>query len=135
MKMKSEHFAQLSQAVRPYLSLEYQQKYTNAGLTLNRYRWDALHASGFDTRPLYEYLNDSHIETALRNVLPELKHDKTTWYTYTLDGGPRSDEHVTCADCTPQHLCIEAYAIRNLTAFEDYLGHPVTCENCDRVAS
>ena len=38
-----------------------------------RLRWDMLNASGYDVlRRLYAYLNDSHIDTALRAIMAEL---------------------------------------------------------------
>jgi len=43
--------------------------YRERGLPHMRYRWDILHASRFDTRQLYSYLNDDHIDTALRSIL------------------------------------------------------------------
>ena len=47
------------------------------GLSAERFRWDVLHASTFDSNRLYnEGLNDSHIDTALRQIL--------TYYTGDL---------------------------------------------------
>ena len=44
--------------------------YSVNGLSAMRYRWDVLHHSGFDTGRLYrEGLADSHIDTALRQIL------------------------------------------------------------------
>ena len=37
-----------------------------------RFRWDLLHASGFDTCSLYHYANDTHIDTALRRIVADL---------------------------------------------------------------
>lgn len=39
-----------------------------------RYRWDALHASGFRTADLYAEpgIDDSHIDSALRAIAPPL---------------------------------------------------------------
>ena len=46
-------------------------RYRARGLSDQRFRWDMLHASGFDIQPLYKAgLNDSHIDTALRYVMP-----------------------------------------------------------------
>jgi len=33
-----------------------------------RIRWDVLHASRYDVCALYSYLDDSHIDTALRSI-------------------------------------------------------------------
>lgn len=40
-----------------------------AKVSEQRFLWDVLRASRFDTRALYSYLNDSHIETAMRAAL------------------------------------------------------------------
>jgi hypothetical protein len=34
-----------------------------------RYRWDLLNASGFNVCGLYDYLNDTHIDSALRTIV------------------------------------------------------------------
>ena len=39
------------------------------GLSEKRLRWDCLHLSKYPTGPLYRYLNDSHIDTALRRIV------------------------------------------------------------------
>jgi len=44
--------------------------YAKAGLSPTRYRWDCLHASGVNLGPLYVYLDDTHITTALRRLVP-----------------------------------------------------------------
>ena len=79
MKMKPEHFAQLAAAVQvvrqnnPGVSAA---TYAAKGLTEKRYRWDLLYACKIDGRSgnlwicdLYSYLNDDHIDTALRAVV------------------------------------------------------------------
>lgn len=71
MKIQSQHFVELQTAIlcvieeRPELQGEYQK----AGFSEERFRWDLLHLSGFNLKPLHEYLNDSHIDTALKNIL------------------------------------------------------------------
>ncbi len=46
-----------------------EQSYYAAGLTPKRFRWDALHASKWDTRAAYNAgLNDAHMDTALRAI-------------------------------------------------------------------
>ena len=37
-----------------------------------RYRWDLLHESGYRAVELYDYADDTHIDTALRNIVPVL---------------------------------------------------------------
>lgn len=39
-----------------------------------RFRWDLLAASRFPVCDLYAYLNDVHIDTALRSIVPPLAH-------------------------------------------------------------
>jgi hypothetical protein len=64
MKMSPENFASLSAAVAPHLAST-----ADPAHSAMRQRWDALHKSGFDTRPLYTAgLNDDHIDTALRRI-------------------------------------------------------------------
>jgi len=46
--------------------------YELAGLSPIRYRWDALNASGLNIQRFYTYLNDSHIDTALRRIMGAL---------------------------------------------------------------
>ena len=55
--------------------------YRRARLTHERYRRDALHASGFDVPTLYaEGLSDSHIDTALRSFLgSDYSEPPTLW--------------------------------------------------------
>lgn len=80
MKMKPEDFAVLKQhieavvAASPGAAALYKAK----GLTHLRYRWDLLYASklkigdGAGTKGelnLYAYMNDTHIDTALRAIV------------------------------------------------------------------
>jgi hypothetical protein len=37
-----------------------------------RFRWDILHASRFNICSLYHYMNDTHIDTALKAIMKEL---------------------------------------------------------------
>jgi len=60
MKMTEEDFQALSTAVAPHITGKNE-----------RARWDALWASCFPTKKLYCYLNDSHIDTALRKIVGE----------------------------------------------------------------
>lgn len=64
MKMSSGDFAKLSAAVAPHLASTADPSHSPM-----RQRWDAMHKSGYDTRPLYKAgLNDDHIDTALRKI-------------------------------------------------------------------
>ena len=77
MKMQPEHYAQLDQAVQRVQSENPSatiQSYLARGLTAMRFRWDLLYATtrlgyfSFDGCALYSYLNDTHIDTALRRI-------------------------------------------------------------------
>ena len=64
MKMSASDFAALRTAVTPHLATT-----ADPSHSAMRQRWDAMHKSGFDTRPLYKAgLNDDHIDTALRRI-------------------------------------------------------------------
>jgi hypothetical protein len=58
MKITKSDYEALRTAVLPFMP---------AGAA-ERERWDALWASEFDVMPLYTYLNDDHIDTALRAI-------------------------------------------------------------------
>lgn len=82
MKMTAEHF-ELLRAGITRLQADYPdctpEAYAAQGLSGMRYRWDCLRAahrkgyipdpfSGLDGLRLYAYLNDDHIDTALRKI-------------------------------------------------------------------
>ena len=76
MKIKPEHLEHMRSAIRPIIDSqpEILTKYREAGLTDKRFRWDALWAakiSPWISENLYPYCNDEHIDTALRNIVPE----------------------------------------------------------------
>ena len=74
MKMKPEHFAILQDAVAKLDTADKRKAYADYELSARRYRWDLLYASGVleaMSQPLYLYLNDSHIDTALRKIVPD----------------------------------------------------------------
>jgi len=78
MKMTQQHYDQLSAAINcakdsaPYSLEQYREK----GLSDERYRWDLLWTAQMDgvsgnswvCKNLYPYLNDDHIDTALRQI-------------------------------------------------------------------
>ena len=74
MKMDRDTFASLKAAIDSLFAgkmAEHWNEYKARGFSAERFRWDALHASGFKTAPLYSAgLNDSHIDTALRRIVP-----------------------------------------------------------------
>lgn len=69
MKIKPGDFAALQQAILPLDTSSNRRIYQTAGVSMRKYGIDLMFASGFDTKPLYAYLNDTHIETALRRIL------------------------------------------------------------------
>ena len=71
MKIKPEHYKELKDLITPILKQNptIEQDYKNTGLTDTMFRWRLLWFSNFDTRVLYKYLNDAHIETALKSII------------------------------------------------------------------
>lgn len=82
LKMKREHYNLLLERFRPVTAdiSKALDKYRDAGASRQRFRWDVLHASGLragqahnDSEwPVYDYLDDTHIDNALRHVMREL---------------------------------------------------------------
>lgn len=90
MKIRTDHFKALEACIAPILARtnaeEVRNRYRADGFTHKKYRWDVFYASGFmkgeEFQPsgetgqrgncgaLYEYLNDDHIDTALRTLVP-----------------------------------------------------------------
>jgi hypothetical protein len=80
MKIKPEHYEHMKQAINAipeegkkahfeYLKTDDRVKDIN-----KRFRWDCFHAaklSIFACDVLYYYLNDTHIDTALKAIVPE----------------------------------------------------------------
>ena len=69
MKIKAEHYEYLKEHI---LKAENKITFRNdCLLSPMRYRWDLLHAAGLTKwicDNLYPYLNDDHIDTALRKI-------------------------------------------------------------------
>jgi hypothetical protein len=80
MKITKKDFQELKDAINSIsfpgnLTLaQMRQKYVLQKFSMTRFVWDCLWVSGYDTTKLYKYLNDAHIETALKKIL--LKGDK-----------------------------------------------------------
>jgi len=85
MKIKSDHYAALKSALQTVITfnpgmLEYWEK---QGRTPKRMRWDLFSwcvinpkcpcAAEVTLSELYAYLNDDHIDTALRRIMCEIK--------------------------------------------------------------
>mgnify|MGYP003637637815 CR=1 FL=1 len=86
LKMKEQHLTTIQHGIArllagaPLLIEDYENgKFSNAGRTKNlnkRFRWDCLHSvmSSKDVcNTLYPYLDDTHIDSALRHVMTEMK--------------------------------------------------------------
>lgn len=75
MKMKPEHFEYLRAAIGAFDSEQARAEYRAKGLTLKRYQWDLTYMARltpFICESLYPYLNDTHVQTALNRIVPEL---------------------------------------------------------------
>ena len=77
MKMRQEHYDALLAAFKLVFARHYSliKQYRAQGMSELRLRWDILHASGFDTRPLYVYLSDATIDTAMRRAMREAESE------------------------------------------------------------
>lgn len=86
MKIKPEHFEKLKKAIAETLATKPNAAadYKAAGLSEMRFRWDVLHAATIDGEKslrficdtLYKYMNDEHIDTALREIFGHPKRPK-----------------------------------------------------------
>ncbi len=82
MKITDKDYAILKSFVAPFMTAGNAKHYNDKGLSPMRFRWDCLYASrikigdcaglGQGDVPLYAYMNDSHIDTALRAIQHEL---------------------------------------------------------------
>jgi hypothetical protein len=82
MKMTKEHYAYMKGAMsaiprnKVVSHYEWLKLQPNVGDIAMRLRWDWFHAAGltpWSCKELYPYLNDTHIDTALRKIVSELK--------------------------------------------------------------
>ena len=81
MKMRKDDFEALRGLIRAHPLGTHKQVYLDRGLSQTRFVFDHLWAipngprqEWFD-RGIYTYLDDTHIETALRRIVKELSHD------------------------------------------------------------
>lgn len=75
MKIQASHYEHLAAAVAPLDTPERRAAYVAAGASSTRYRWDLTYATSLTPwicSTLYPYLNDEHIDTALRRIIPPL---------------------------------------------------------------
>lgn len=72
MKMRQTHYDELKRALQ-VISPTVKTRYAEKGLSHTRYLWDCFwyvcDDKLFHPEDVYNYLNDSHIETALKNIL------------------------------------------------------------------
>lgn len=77
IKMRQEDYSALRAHifnVKPPAQLAaMREEYKRSGHGETRFLWDLLWTSKYQVGPLYRYLNDSHIETALRRIAAEVK--------------------------------------------------------------
>jgi hypothetical protein len=73
LKIQGTDYAALRDAfVRGSALIPPVAEYLGAGMTARRHAWDALHAAKFSGyRDIYRYANDSHIDSALRQIMKE----------------------------------------------------------------
>lgn len=77
MKIKPEHFEECRKMLEHngLDTTENRARYKAAGLSDMRYRWDIFRLSGgieFLCKELYKYMNDEHMDTALRKLVRPL---------------------------------------------------------------
>ena len=80
MKIQASHYEHLAAAVAPLDTAERRAGYVAAGLSDKRYHWDLTYAASLTPwicSTLYPYLNDDHIDTALRRIIPPLDRSST----------------------------------------------------------
>lgn len=71
MKIKKSHYDQLAAIVHHKEHADMYQEYKSAGLSDIRFIWDSTYKYGankFICDTLYQYLDDSHITTALKRI-------------------------------------------------------------------
>ena len=82
MKITAQHYEYLKHAIegatvdKPMHELE--GRYRTQGLTPKRFRWDCTYAaklSSWICDNLYPYMSDTHVDTALRNIMKDMKCD------------------------------------------------------------
>lgn len=85
MKITPQHFDHFRSLVAPFDTPERRAEAIENGYTDKRYRWsltyivhstDPQSATRFICDVLYVYLNDTHIDTALRALVPPLGNTK-----------------------------------------------------------
>jgi hypothetical protein len=99
-KMRVDDYNALRAAIEGQLAkwpADAHSQYEAAGLSPRRFRWDLLHASKFPIMPLYAYLNDANVDTALRSILghgPERETGRKANRRGPDDWDVQSDNHI-----------------------------------------
>lgn len=103
LKITDEDYLALSAAVKATaerLPTLYERT-KQVGLSDMNYNWDILHRSGFDFSPLYSYLTEDHLNSALAHILGNSgKHN-------VPKVGRKRNEN-TIARAVPQQIAHEA---------------------------
>lgn len=76
MKITKEHLQIMAEAIKPLDTEERRKTYREQGLSDTQYRFDLLYRSGltyFVCDTLYKYVNDTHIATALKHIVPSIQ--------------------------------------------------------------
>ena len=81
MKIEQHHLDAVKKAIQPFDTPERRARYLAGDFPRSenvrdldmRYRWDLVYAAQLNVKPLYVYLNDDHIDTALRKIVPPLR--------------------------------------------------------------
>ena len=69
--MQKSHYDFIKNAISDFDTYQAYQYYQSQGYNDIRYRWDLLYNAGLSSwvcDNLYSYLNDQHIDTALKNI-------------------------------------------------------------------
>ena len=82
MKIRPEHFEYLKAAIQPHDTPARRLFYTQESINHMRYRWDLTYSvqglSKWISDNLYTYLDDTHIDSALRAIIPDFAIDHKT---------------------------------------------------------
>lgn len=71
MKISKEHYKHLESAILPLMKEIPLSLYVEKGLSEKRYRWDLSYRANLSTwicDNIYPYADDSHLDTALRQI-------------------------------------------------------------------
>ena len=80
MKMTTSDYLSLKRQIKQTLEETGAswEEYQKSGLSHTRWRWDLLWHCDTITPRLYQYLDDAHIDTALRKATKELRQAETS---------------------------------------------------------